>query len=144
MRAYNREHYNTHKAEIAEAAKVRYTSGKDVYLDRSRNYYRTNTRSKLAQNRAWKQINPHKLSMYSARRRAALISATPNWSIDFFVEEAYTLAKLRSETFGVQWEVDHIVPLVSSRVCGLHAHCNLQVIMRSENARKSNTLWDGM
>lgn len=56
----------------------------------------------------------------------------------FFIQEAYHLAKLRSDMTGIKWHVDHIVPLKSHLVCGLHCISNLQVIPASTNIKKSN------
>lgn len=41
---------------------------------------------------------------------------------------------------GVLHHVDHIVPLISPLVCGLHVGNNLRVIPAVENMRKSNKL----
>lgn len=40
------------------------------------------------------------------------------------------------------YEVDHITPLTSDVVCGLHTPANLQVLLRSENRSKGNKLLD--
>jgi hypothetical protein len=40
--------------------------------------------------------------------------------------------------------VDHIVPLVSKFVCGLHCEANLQLLPGPENQRKGNRVWPDM
>jgi 5-methylcytosine-specific restriction endonuclease McrA len=47
-----------------------------------------------------------------------------------------------TQTTGEQYVVDHIVPLRSEFVCGLHVPWNLRVITREENLIKSNQLVD--
>ena len=63
------------------------------------------------------------------------------------MEEIYDLAarKTALKTGGVdRWEVDHIVPLQSPIVCGLHVEHNLQVIPASKNRSKHNRHWPDM
>lgn len=67
----------------------------------------------------------------------------PVWANKFFIDEIYALARLRTELTGIEWQVDHIIPLRSKIVCGLHTEQNLQVIPAIENARKSNSLLGG-
>lgn len=78
----------------------------------------------------------------NARRRALKLKATPPWLTEehkFIIQEIYDLRKLRSELTGVEHHVDHIVPLKSKKVCGLHVPWNLQVIPAKQNLAKSNT-----
>jgi hypothetical protein len=79
-----------------------------------------------------------------ARRRAAQLRATPAWANYFFLEEAYDLARRRTERTGFSWHVDHIVPLQGKTVCGLHVENNLQVIPGSINRSKGNRVWPYM
>jgi 5-methylcytosine-specific restriction endonuclease McrA len=39
---------------------------------------------------------------------------------------------------GIQYEVDHIIPLNHELVCGLNIPENLQIITQEENRKKSN------
>lgn len=79
-----------------------------------------------------------------AAYRAKKLQATPAWANDFFIKEIYRLAELRTKLLGVKHDVDHIVPLQSLLVCGLHCEANLRVITASENRRKHNKVWPDM
>ena len=71
---------------------------------------------------------------------SAKIKATPLWAdmqkINEFYERAVTLTKMT----GIRHEVDHYYPLRGKLVCGLHCHENMQILTRSENARKKNRM----
>lgn len=77
---------------------------------------------------------------YQIRKR----NAVPIWANKFFIQQAYELAALRTEMLGFPWHVDHIVPIKSEIVCGLHTHDNLQVIPAAENISKGNRRWPNM
>lgn len=98
-------------------------------------------------NAAWAAKNKDRIAAQVAKRRAAKKQAFLPFDPELFelVEPgAYKIAALRTELTGVPWEVDHIVPLQSDIVCGLHSEYNLAVITVSENRRKSNLYWPGM
>lgn len=82
-----------------------------------------------------------KINARVAARLELVARATPSWANHFFIEEAYELAKKRSQVTGVRWEVDHIVPIKSDRVCGLHVEHNLRVIPKLVNISKKNYHW---
>ena len=92
----------------------------------------------------WKKRNPDKVTFDTQKRNALKKMAIPLWANEFFIQEAYHLAKLRTKMLGFKWHVDHIVPINSKIVCGLHTHGNLQVIPAIENIKKSNKYWENM
>lgn len=82
-------------------------------------------------------------SAISAKRRAAEIMAVPTWCDHDAVEGMYELAQV-FRRIGLDLHVDHIVPLQSSLVCGLHSHDNLRLSLRVENQQKGNRYWPDM
>lgn len=68
--------------------------------------------------------------------------ATPKWVTPADLKPFYELAAKLTAEHGVEYHVDHIVPIQGENVCGLHAPCNLRVIPASENLSKSNKLID--
>lgn len=55
---------------------------------------------------------------------------------NFLTKEAHHLRQLRNKITGIEWHVDHIVPLKGKEVCGLHIWSNLQVIPKQLNLQK--------
>lgn len=71
----------------------------------------------------------------------ALYAAWPDWCSDHpDFKRIYDLAKEMRKR-GVDVHVDHIVPVISKIVCGLHVPWNLTIIPEKENLSKSNTWW---
>jgi len=105
--------------------------------------YRVKNKDKIAiaVNR-WKRAHPEVSSMYCAKRRLAKSDRTPLWANDeldtLIKKEAYKKAAEMTKSTGIAHEVDHIIPLSGVIVSGLHIWNNLQVITKSENARKKN------
>ena len=101
---------------------------------------KVNAEARNAYNRDWFSKNSDKRSAYQAKRRAVLLQRTPKWLTQddlWMIEEAYELAKKRTEMFGFEWHVDHVIPLQGKKVSGFHVPSNIQVIPGSENVRKN-------
>jgi len=94
--------------------------------------------------RSYHKAHPTAAQADASRRKAIRLRAVPAWANLFFIAEAYDLCVRRTMTTGKKWNVDHVVPLRSKTVCGLHTHGNLAVILAAENAAKSNRYWPGM
>lgn len=93
------------------------------------------------QKKAYRENNRHKLTAKTRKYQAAKLHRTPAWlTADdvWMLEQAYELAALRSELFGFQWHVDHVIPLQGVLVSGLHVPHNLQVIPAWDNRSKAN------
>ncbi len=80
----------------------------------------------------------------AARRKRAKAGATPAWANIEKMRAIYKAAKTLTDMTGVAHHVDHIVPLTSKLVCGLHNEFNLQVLPGAENLKKHNRHWPDM
>lgn len=117
---------------------------KELVAEYNRKYQRKSKDKINAYLAIYRQKNSARVNAIYAKRRAAKIQAMPKWANQFFIEEIYDLARLRTKYLGVPHEVDHIVPLQSDLVCGLHCEANLQVVPVSLNRRKNNKWWPDM
>lgn len=78
------------------------------------------------------------------RRKHAERRQTPPWADKKLTAAIYAQARQFSKIFGFQIDPDHIVPLRSELVSGLHWHGNLQILPREYNVAKGNKTWPGM
>lgn len=83
--------------------------------------------------RDYRRRNPHVYVEKSAYRRALVSQATPAWADRKEIAEIY---KNRPKGY----HVDHIYPLKSEFVCGLHVPHNLQYLPAHENQKKFNKI----
>jgi hypothetical protein len=150
--AANKEKAAAYKAEYRKAREEQIKAQSAAYREATKEHrreynarYRTENSERVqAYNRSWAKNNPEKANNITATRRSQKMKATPTWADGFAIVEAYRLAELRKKVCGGRWHVDHIVPLKSKLVCGLHCEFNLQVIPGRENQVKSNRVWPGM
>jgi len=94
--------------------------------------------------REWRLAHPHKVRAKNVRRKATKLQAIPKWATESGIKAIYKQANQVSKLTGIKHHVDHIVPLKSNLVCGLHVENNLQVIQASANFAKSNKFWPDM
>jgi 5-methylcytosine-specific restriction endonuclease McrA len=118
---YNSQNYNKHKEWHARHNEQYYRTHLDYYI----NYW---------------DVNSARYNHHTAKRRAAIKQALPPWADLDSIHAVYQECKLITEITGIPHEVDHIVPLQSDLVCGLHWVGNLQIISQTANRKKSNTL----
>jgi hypothetical protein len=105
--------------------------------------YIQSKKGKLAKQKASKKYGAteygYSLKLYlKAKRRAVEKLAFPKWANLESIELVYKKAHL------LGLEVDHVVPLQSELVCGLHTWDNLQLLGREENIKKGNRVWPDM
>jgi len=110
------------------------------YLQENKEYFKD-------QDRKWKRDNPDKTRAHTAKRRSRKLRATPKWLTeeqDLQIKLIYEEAKELEEADGIKRHTDHIVPLKSENVCGLHVPWNLQILTAEQNLSKNNRYsdWD--
>ena len=92
-----------------------------------------------------KGSNPEYYKALTSVRKRRHRSATPKWITPeqkLTMRQLYLHAQALTKMTGERYVVDHIIPLISPDVCGLHVPWNLRVITQEENLKKSNKLLD--
>jgi hypothetical protein len=140
----SRQYYADHQESLRKRAADWRTNNVDQVRIWSAQAYASDPNGARARNIAWKAANKHRVIAAIARRTASKLLATPKWASNSKIEEFYFAAQFLSMVTGEWYHVDHIVPLQSKRVCGLHCEANLQVLRGSENRSKSNSYWPDM
>jgi 5-methylcytosine-specific restriction endonuclease McrA len=145
------------KGNVARAEYFRQYNKRENVKDRKNDWYAAN-REKVIQaaatrpkavlreyRNAWKRNNLLQTRADAKARRRRHRLATPPWlsrKQKSEIRQLYEIAITMTKTTGEQYVVDHIVPLRSEFVCGLHVPWNLRVITQEENLKKSNQLVD--
>jgi len=105
---------------------------------KQRAWFKANRDKDRANMRAWFKANRDKDRAYVRARDASKLRATPAWADKNAILAVYAEAERLTRETGIPHHVDHIVPLKSKVVCGLHVHWNLRAIPAVENIRKNN------
>jgi len=93
----------------------------------------------------YKAQNPELYKAFTSVRRRRHKNATPKWITSeqkLAMRNLYLKAQELTKIAGERYVVDHIIPLISPDVCGLHVPWNLRVITQEENLKKSNKFLD--
>jgi hypothetical protein len=129
----------------ASKASIRWQKENREAGRRAQAKWRAENLEQARQNEAsYRKRNRPKMKAKGALYRAAQLRATPLWADRAKIEEFYFAADFLGMVTGDWYHVDHIVPLQSKIVCGLHTEQNLQVLPASDNLRKSNRRWPDM
>jgi hypothetical protein len=88
--------------------------------------------------RQYQKLNRPYYNAKQAAYRAQKRLATPGWCEHNAIILLYRESRQISQTTGVSHHVDHIVPLVHPKVCGLHCLANLRIITEYDNKTKNN------
>ena len=123
---YYYDNYEIIKDKISQRVLKWQRENKEKYAEKSKRCY---------------EKTKHKKFAWQALARAAKRNAVPKWIDDQLKQEIqkfYIEARAKTKETGINYEVDHIVPLMGDNVCGLHVPWNLRVITRFENRSKAN------
>lgn len=134
-------YYLANRDKCLAAGSARYYSNREKRASVIKKWQENNPDKINAASRRWRKRNPDKVCAAQVRRESAKSKRTPKWltkdqlkEMEFF----YTQAAMLRETTGVDWHVDHIVPLRGEKVSGLHVPWNLQLLPAAINIRKGN------
>ena len=135
---------DSNKERIKEYDKAKRASNPEIHKNQAKQWKLKNKDRVAEYNKKYLSDNYIEMLAKSRKRHASKLNAVPAWMNPFFVEEIYDLARLRTKATGIKWHVDHIVPLQSKLVCGLHWEGNMQVIPAFVNIQKKNYYWPDM
>lgn len=137
---YQKTYYNANKDVVAKRRKAWYQTNKKTIAEQQKAYYEANKGIVAKQKAAYKKANRHLFNAHNAKRKANKLQATPAWVDLEAIKGMYQLATIFNRT-GMNLHVDHIIPLQSDLVCGLHYESNMQLMPASDNISKGNRHW---
>lgn len=139
-RARGRAHYHRHY----QATHLGPPIPRHILNARKRAVEHANPERTRAAKKRWADANKEVGRARVRRRQARQLQACPAWADADLMADFYALAAIWSEATGEKYEVDHHVPLISDRVCGLHCEANLSILTKRENVQKGNRWWPDM
>ena len=137
----NKEKKNAYYKANIEKIKAYREATKVKRLAYAKAHYKANIEKKKAYDKAYAKANKEKVNAKLAKRRAAKLNRTPGWLTKEDLgkmQELYRVAQKKTRIEGIEYHVDHTIPLQGKNISGLHVPDNLQVIKATENIRKNN------
>lgn len=144
---FYQKRYKENKEEILKKQKKWAQENKDI-VNKISQKWRDNNRDKFREScKKSKEKNKARIVKNNIKRLKNLEYATPKWADINYMNDVYSNCAEANKMFlslGLNsWKmhVDHIDPLKSDFVCGLHNQFNLQVISAKENLKKHNKFY---
>lgn len=166
MSMYHQDYYDANRDRLKEKQLEYYRANREKYLAYKKEYRKKKADKLKAEraeninhirevNKSWREKNKEKIAArmkqyrkhnaakftsYRSKRRVAENNFKLNEAQQKHIVAIYEEARLRRLN-GEEVEVDHIVPLQSDYVCGLHVPWNLEIISKLKNRSKRNKLF---
>lgn len=140
---YGKQHYYQNRESVLNQQKNYYQENRETITTQMKEYRERNYQAISLKKEQWRKQNLDKRNAATARRKSTKLQATPSWINQDNIDDLYKLAVILNST-GINLHVDHIVPLQSDIVCGLHCEANLQLLPASDNTSKGNRWWPDM
>ena len=135
------------KGQCKSCCATRDLATRDHRLDKQKQWRDSLPEEKRAEYRAanadYYKNNPEKKRANTRTRQASQKQRTPAWADHAEIQALYKKAANLEAATGIQFHVDHIIPLQGKLVSGLHVASNLQVIPALDNLKKSNQFVSG-
>jgi hypothetical protein len=136
LSASQKRYVQNHPERRTQTTSQYRASNRDAIRAYGREYFAKNAVAMKEQGARYKRERPDRRAEWQGKRRAALMNAWPPWINRKDILEFYVEARRMSKQTGIDYSVDHIVPLKNDVVCGLHVPWNLAVITFSDNSKK--------